>query len=174
MLRSGVHYMERGLSLTAADSGLMIRSHPADSTLPWLSGGFPLASLQWRKLPSGGAQVAQVWQADLRPVPGIDAAMMRDLHSLRFPASAHEPGRRATAARYPNADIELDRFPAGYIQKAGRWHAPRRYPAAQKVHLTSPSRSAISNNYATYTLGIGGPASIFDPPVSFWAVSSGR
>ena len=31
----------------------------------------------------------------------------------------------------------------------------------------------ISNIYTNYELGIGGPASIFDPPVSFWAKGTG-
>eukprot|EP01052_Picozoa_sp_SAG31_P054078 SAG31_NODE_14192_length_822_cov_1.058091_1_plen_195_part_00 len=175
VLRSGVHYMERALELAPSDSGLVIRSHPADTAIPWLSGGFAAAVLQWKRVPTGsdvlgsGATGAPVWQADLSSVPGVHAAL-HDLHSLRFPASASEPGRRATAARYPNADIELDMFPTGYIKKARSWHAPREYAAAQHVEIASPSRRAISTNYATYHLGIGGPASIFSPPVSFWAV----
>ena len=124
-----------------------------------------MPSLSWTKA-AGFSASSNVWEASLANIPDA-AAAMADLHSLRIPAS--DGRRRGTAARYPNADIELDRFPTGYIQKAAAWLKPKEYEAAQEISIASPSRSKISKIYTNYKLGIGGPASIFTPPVSFWA-----
>lgn len=45
----------------------------------------------------------------------IRAGVLKDLHSLRL------NGARANAARYPNADIERDQFPTGYVAKVRVW-----------------------------------------------------
>ena len=39
--------------------------------------------------------------------------------------------------------------------------------------MDNPSRRNISSTYKNYQIGIGGPCSIFDPPVSFWCAHDG-
>jgi hypothetical protein len=165
VLRAGVHFLSSTLALSAeaGDSGLTIRSHPGDGAPAWLSGGLELPGLRWKSV---GGSLPGAFEADLSAVlpAGVEGmSIMADLHSLRL------HGRRATAARYPNADIELDGFPTGYIMEAQKWLAPKKYSAATVVSVDAPSRANISTGaYKQYTLGIGGPCSIFKPPCSFW------
>lgn len=114
----GLHYLNETMELTSKDSGLVIRSYPGDS-LPWLSGAVPLENLEWT--PVMGEQ--NVWKT---PLPAAAMANIDNLHSIRV------FDRRATAARWPNADIELDRFPAGYANAEG-YLKPKEYPPPVKV-----------------------------------------
>lgn len=86
-------------------------------------------------------------------------------------------GRRATLARFPNADIETDLFPAGYIMDAA-WLPPApggdTKPVADYTYTyvfppeqTDPARGI----YINYTTGYGGLAARYTPPRSFWASS---
>ena len=115
VLRAGVHHLNSTLALQpGVDDGLTIRAHPGDTGLPWLSGALELNNLKWTQVVTAvtttGVAKGVVWEADLSA--HLPAEGMRDLHSLRL------NGVRATAARYPNARIELDAFPTGYIMKA--------------------------------------------------------
>jgi hypothetical protein len=167
VLRAGIHYLEDTLVLrSGTDDGLSIRAHPGDTGLPWLSGGLKLRGLKWKqspKLRSVAAAAGIVWEADLASI--LPSEGMRDLHSLRL------HGERATTARYPNARIERDSFPTGYIKKAQAWLPPKTFSASRVVTInasTGPSRQRISHSFSQYTLGIGGPCEIFSPPCSFW------
>lgn len=55
-----------------------------------------------------------------------------------------------------------------HMLQAKEWLPPKKYPPAKVVSVTSPSRSNVSSIYEMYTMGFGGPCSIFDPPCSFW------
>lgn len=153
VLRGGTHYLDAPLVIEHADAGLSITGHDGDTELAWLSGGVPLPDITWSKA------AGNVYEADISE---LGPAVLAGVHSLRF------KGHRATAARFPNADIELDKFPTGYVMSASSWLPPKTYPAAHVVTVESPSRQAIANKYTNYKLGIGGPCSVFDPPVSFW------
>ena len=138
VLRSGTHYMNATAVIGPEDSGLHIMNYPADKDMAWLSGAVPLANLHWERVASQPPG-ANIFRADLRASLGIShkdhpaskvshhgqntispslafnaesilAQSLEDLHSLRL------RGVRATAARWPNARIELDRFPTGYAK----------------------------------------------------------
>lgn len=159
VLRSGVHFLNETLRLQHIDSGLTIQGYPGDE-LPWFSGGLPLVNLKWIR--SSGKN--NVYEADLQKALARDGGqkLTQDIHSLRL------NNNRATAARFPNADIERDSFPTGYVMKAQSWLPPKTYEPAKRVKISKPNRANISNIFQYYQAGIGGPCSIFDPPVSFW------
>ena len=104
-LRGGTYFLaDSPLQLTAADSGLTIRSHAGERAE--LSGGAPLTGLQWARThitTSNGSSYA-VWAAPFRASSGLEALRMRST------------GRRVTRARYPNADPET----MG-ARRAGQW-----------------------------------------------------
>lgn len=160
VLRAGVHYLSETVQLQQIDSGLTIQGYMGDNELPWISGGLPLVDLKWIR--SSGKD--NVYETDLKKfitsAGGKD--VLQDIHSLRL------NNARATAARFPNADIERDRFPTGYVHTAQKWLSPKKYESAKKIKIAEPNRQNISHGYTHYQVGIGGPCSIFDPPVSFW------
>jgi len=80
-------------------------------------------------------------------------------------------GRRATLARFPNANAELDLFPAGFITAAS-WAAPAPGAVADEtinVALPAGAEDAGAGMYINYTTGLGGNAARYAPPQSFWA-----
>ena len=100
MLRAGTYYLAGSVVLTPKDNGLNISAYNGENVT--VSGGRSL-TLEWNTTshPTNGKTVfvADVSKFDLPQ--GIQA--------LQF------DGKRATLARFPNANPELDLFPAGYI-----------------------------------------------------------
>jgi hypothetical protein len=150
VLRGGVHYLDgKTVTLDARDSGLTIMAHTADVEQPWVSGAVPLTTA-WTPFNVTEAGSMNVYVADLSSQPAAVAAMHAS-KGLRL------KGKRAVAARYPNADYETDFFPTGYIKRASSWLPPQQFPEKAKVvQISSPSRTNISKSWAEYTLGIGG------------------
>ena len=87
-------------------------------------------------------------------------------------------GRRAVHARYPDGNPEtmgLHTNPSGYYTKAENWLPPRITQPGKTLNITEPNRT--NTHFPYFQLGIGGTASNFVPPESFWAVyppASGR
>ena len=81
-------------------------------------------------------------------------------------------GRRAIRARFPNGNAETmgrHTVPSGLLPSAPSWISAAEYPHghAVTVQTSAPNRTGVY--FIQFTTGVGGPADIFDPPVSFWA-----
>ena len=81
-------------------------------------------------------------------------------------------GHRATLARFPNANSELDLFPVGYIT-AANWVRPTPGVNISDVTINEALPAGVEDGgagmYINYTTGIGGLATRYTPPQSFWA-----
>ena len=80
-------------------------------------------------------------------------------------------GRRAVRARYPDGNSEtmgLHTNPTGYVPSADQWLPPKTYPDATEIDVGAPIREGVY--FPQFRVGIGGPVSMFDPPVSYWGV----
>ena len=80
-------------------------------------------------------------------------------------------GRRAVHARCPDGNPEtmgLHTNPSGYYTKAERWLPPHNKEPGKTLNITQPNRKGTWFPY--FQLGLGGTASNFDPPVSFWSL----
>ena len=114
-----------------------------------------------------GAGGKNVWVADLSPsaLPGL-------LLQGGMPA-LHINGHRATLARYPNANPELDIFPKGYISNVKQWLPPVPGPVSNETYTVDLRPLGLADMgrgiYINYTVGIGGNADRYDPPKAFWA-----
>jgi len=108
-----------------------------------------------------------IWQATL-PANIIPKVI---LSNTGIPA-LHVNSHRATLARYPNANPELDLFPVGYITE-GTWLPP--VPSAVNnytyTYYLDDMKDPAAGIYINYTVGIGGNADRYSPPESFWASS---
>jgi hypothetical protein len=110
-------YLASPLLLSVEDSGLRVAAAEGATTMPVLSAGAPLGALQWASVgpaPGSGANgtpVMTVWSAK---VAGAGVALPFD--QLFAPGN-----RRATRARFPNGNPEMDQAPNGYT-KASKWH----------------------------------------------------
>ena len=91
---------------------------------------------------------------------------------LRSVGALQVNGHRATLARYPNADAEIDLFPVGYISEA-TWLAAPPAPVWDETLTVDLAPLGLADAgrgiYVNYTVGIGGNAARYDPPRSFWA-----
>ena len=159
--REGVYYFEEAVLFTAIDSFISIMNEEAQSQVTF-SGGRLLSGLQWKPTPSHPA----IYQAT---VPS----------SVTFPGgikALRVNGLRATLARYPNANAELDLFPKGYILQSEEWLPPMYHghlcdPQMQcgvSVNVTIPVTDAWHGMYQNWTVGSGGACEIYDPPFSPW------
>ena len=82
-------------------------------------------------------------------------------------------GRRAVRARYPDGNPEtmgLHTNPTGYVPSADQWLPPKEYPDATEIDVGSPIREGVY--FPQFRVGIGGPVSMFNPPVSYWGVKT--
>ena len=102
-----------------------------------------------------------IWRAALPLPPGLPSLSALQLN-----------GHRATLARYPNANAEIDLFPKGYVQ-SNQW-LPSVPGAVSNESLTidlAPLGLADEGRgvYVNYTIGYGGNADRYDPPRAYWA-----
>jgi len=107
-------------------------------------------------------------------------------------------GERAIRARFPNANPETDKFPNGYIVKVSETFLNYRhasfcflnfhiYPSLflfQANYL--PPRNLGNPKYISYNIsrldyvklfqnyvaGVGGPCSVYNPPISYWCAEN--
>jgi len=110
-----------------------------------------------------GASSKNVWVADVAALPpGV-----LNVSALRI------NGHRATLARYPNANPELDIFPKGYISQAKSWLPPLPGPVWNETYTVDLTALGLGDGgrgvYVNYTVGIGGNADRYDPPRAYWA-----
>jgi len=70
VLRKGLHLLSDTITLTKADSGLMITNYPSEEA--WVSGGIPL-TLDWKPYNVSGANVykAQVKESSVKDITGL-------------------------------------------------------------------------------------------------------
>jgi hypothetical protein len=108
-LRGGMHRLSDTVALGPADSGLNISAFGGENVT--VSGGRALAGLQWKPTALNGKQVY--------------AASTRGQDLPQGVLALQIGGQRATLARYPNANAELDLFPAGYITAQTAWAPPQ-------------------------------------------------
>jgi hypothetical protein len=81
-------------------------------------------------------------------------------------------GRRAVRARYPDGNPEtmgLHTNPTGYVSSAVSWLPPAQKPPAEEIHIDSPQRNGT--HFPQFTLAVGGPVDVFDPPESYWGTA---
>ena len=165
-LRAGVYRLNTTLVLTPADSGLTIAAY--DGEAAEVSGGRLLTDLKWKPCAGDkGTYVAKVPES---------AGLQDGIPALRFDDA------RATLARWPNANPEIDLFPAGHVVDTTEWLPPMyngrvcdddRKECGQSVDV---DRAAPSNEwhgmYQVYTVGEGGACDMYEPPYSPWCSSS--
>ncbi len=81
-------------------------------------------------------------------------------------------GKRVIDAKYPNGDPSTQGLYAnnpGYSNDTQSWVPPIHTPSVE-IHIQSPSRDGTV--FSNYQLGIGGGASVFNPPANFWGTAS--
>jgi hypothetical protein len=117
---------------------------------------------------------------------GEERERERDVASHAWPGAANPNGRggertgvtdgysvRYIRARHPNGDPEtsgLHTNPTGYMSsESAEWLPEVGTPPAREVLVQGLRNGSLFPNFQT---GIGGPASVFDPPVSYWATAS--
>eukprot|EP00117_Sycon_ciliatum_P023594 scpid40103/ scgid20017/ len=77
--------------------------------------------------------------------------------------------QRVPRARVPNGDPETTLWPEGWFasEVVSKWLPAHDYGNATQVLVTDHPRN-VSNRFLYYGVGIGGPCSVYDPPVSYW------
>ena len=169
-LRGGRHYLGRvfptaehsrvgGLHLTPADSNLVVRPYGSEAVT--LSGGVPLPSLNWTTYATTAA--GKIMQAVIPSSIALSAATFNELYI---------DGVAAVRAKFPNGDPffhGLYSTPTGYADSAASWLPKKAFPAAEQIHIATPSRNGTYFQY--FDLGVGGGAAVFDPPTNFWSVA---
>ena len=145
------------IALTSNDSNLVIENYQDEVVI--LSGGV-LLQLQWSvhaKTADGGT----IMKAQVPASVNLD--QFNELYI---------DGRRAIVAKYPNGDPSTQGLYAlnpGFSYDADSWVAPVHTPSAD-IHVQSPSRDGTV--FPNYQLGVGGGASVFNPPRNFWNTAS--
>mmetsp|Transcript_34287 Transcript_34287/g.79254 ORF Transcript_34287/g.79254 Transcript_34287/m.79254 type:complete len:919 (-) Transcript_34287:403-3159(-) len=159
VLREGTYYLSSTLELDTRDSGLTITSYEGETAI--VSGGVELDGLEWTQ--AGGKFPDGVFVAS---VP----SSISDIPAL------HHQGQRATVARYPNANPELDIFPLGYISTDTEWLAPEykgevcdsNLQCGVSKNITIPVDDAWHGMFQNFTVGQGGACDRYSPNYSPW------
>ena len=145
------------IALTSNDSNIVIENYQDERVV--LSGG-TLLQLQWSvhtKTAAGGT---------------IMKAQVPDSVNLDWFNELYIDEGRAIVAKYPNGDPATQGLYAsnpGYSYDSQSWVAPVHVPSVD-IHVQSPSRDGTV--FPNYQLGVGGGASVFNPPRSFWSTAS--
>ena len=144
------------IALTSNDSNLVIENYQDERVT--LSGGV-LLHLQWSihvKTPNGTIMRAQLPSS-------VDLDQFNELYI---------DGRRAIVAKYPNGDPSTQGLYAtnpGFSFNAHSWFPPVHTPSVD-ILVQSPIRNGTK--FPNYQVGVGGGASVFNPPRSFWNTDS--
>jgi hypothetical protein len=146
------------IALTSNDSNLVIENYQDERVV--LSGG-TLLKLQWSvhaKTAAGGT----IMKAELPPFVRLD--QFNELYIDE---------RRAIVAKYPNGDPSTQGLYAnqsGFAHDSQSWW-PSNFNPSVEIHVLEPNRS-IGTGFSNYQMGLGGGASVFNPPRSFWSMAS--
>jgi len=157
-LRKGTYYLNATVVLGSQDSGLTISNYNAEEAV--ISGG-QLVNVNW----SRSKKDPKIYVANLNHIHlpmGIPAMQVNNV--------------RATRARYPNANPELDLFPKGYITASTHWEPPKyhghvcdpRTQCGKSINETRSVSDAWHGMYQNWTEGVGGACEVYDPPRSPW------
>ena len=144
------------IALTSNDSNLVIENYQDERVV--LSGG-TLLKLQWSvhtKTTAGGT----IMKADLPPSVKLD--QFNELYIDE---------RRAIVAKYPNGDPSTQGLYAkqpGFAKDWQNWWQPNFNPSME-IHVRDPYRNNTAFPY--YQIGVGGGASVFNPPTNFWSTA---
>ena len=142
------------ISLTSNDSNTVIENYQNERVV--LSGG-TLLELQWSvhtKTAFGGT----IMKAQVPLYVNLD--QFNELYV---------DGRRAIVAKYPNGDPSTKGLYAndtGFSNDSQSWFLSHYGPSVE-ILVQAPSRSGT--DFPNYHLFVGGHASIFNPPHSFWS-----
>jgi len=159
VLREGTYFLASTLELDTRDSGLTITSYEGETAI--ISGGTELDGLEWA-------------QADSTFADGVFVATVpSSVHAI---PALHVQGQRATVARYPNANPELDIFPLGYIEET-EWLPPEdangevcdvNLQCGVSKNITIPVDDAWHGMFQNFTVGQGGACDKYTPNYSPW------
>jgi hypothetical protein len=141
------------IALTSNDSNLVIENYQDETVV--LSGG-TLLQLQW-SVHAKTAAGSIIMKAQVPP--SVNLAQFNELYI---------DGTRAIVAKYPNGDPATQGLYAtdpGFSYDSQSWVPPVHVPTID-IHIQSPSRNGTK--FPNYQLGLGGGASVFNPPRSFW------
>lgn len=106
---NAVHYLANTITLGAQDSGLSIMAYMNESVM--VSGGVHVEAVKWTQGSNG------IYTADLS-----DVELPAGVTALQYGNPMARS--RATLARFPNANPELDLFPIGYVTAKTNWRPP--------------------------------------------------
>ncbi|CAF1254726.1 unnamed protein product [Rotaria sordida] len=145
------------IALTTNDSNLVIENYQDERVI--LSGG-TLLKLQWSvhaKTAAGGT----IMKAQVPPSVNLD--LFNELYI---------DDKRAIVAKYPNGDPSTQGLYAkdpGFSFDSQSWIPPV-FNQSVEIHVQDPSRTGTVFPY--FQLGLGGGASVFNPPRNFWSTAS--
>jgi hypothetical protein len=145
------------IALTSNDSNLVIENYQDERVV--LSGG-TLLKLQWSvhaKTTAGGT----IMKAELPPYVNLD--QFNELYIDE---------RRAIVAKYPNGDPSTQGLYAkqpGFSKDWQTWWQPN-VTQSVDIQVQEPYRNDTAFPY--YQIGLGGDASVFNPPSNFWSTAS--
>ena len=144
------------IALTSNDSNLVIENYQDERVV--LSGG-ALLQLQW-SVHAETADGGTIMKAQVPPFINLD--LFNELYI---------DGKRAIVAKYPNGDPSIQGLYAdnpGFSNSAESWISPAHILSAD-IYVDSPSRN--NTVYSNYQIGVGGGASVFNPPSSYWSAT---
>jgi hypothetical protein len=145
------------IALTTNDSNTVIENYQDERVI--LSGG-TLLQLQWSihgKTATGGT----IMKAQIPSYVNLD-----EFNELYI------DNRRAIVAKYPNGDPAtqgLYVINPGFSYDSESWEPPI-FNASVDIRMSEPYRNATVFPY--FELGVGGGASVFNPPNNFWSTKS--
>ncbi|CAF0862133.1 unnamed protein product [Adineta ricciae] len=167
IIRGGTYYLgtnastttsQKGvIALTSNDSNLIIKNYEDERVI--LSGG-TLLDLKWSfhsKASTGG----NIMKAEIPLWVNVD-----EFNELYI------DDQRAIVAKYPNGDPSTQGLYAdhpGFSYDSQGWLSPIRRSSVE-IHVQEPYRNGTFFPY--HQFGIGGGASVFDPPRNFWSTWS--
>eukprot|EP00040_Diaphanoeca_grandis_P028572 m.165768 g.165768 ORF g.165768 m.165768 type:complete len:822 (+) comp31396_c0_seq1:19-2484(+) len=156
--------IKAGATIHLNETILLTPAHSNTVISPTTAGSAPTIS---------GSRVLDVTWQQYKTPRGISAFVADVPKGLRGDA-LHVDGRRATVARYPNANPETDQFPTGWIPM----HGVESLPPLWKGNTTNYSIAlpgAFPGDFAgTYRVGTGGACKDLTPPESYWCQPDGR
>ncbi|CAF1401225.1 unnamed protein product [Adineta steineri] len=167
IIRGGTYYLGTNatstssqigaIALTSTDSNLIIENYENERVI--LSGG-TLLQLQWsvhaKTLTGGTIMKAQIPSS-------INLDQFNELYI---------DNKRAIVAKYPNGDPATQGLYAkdpGFSYDSQSWISPIHNPSVE-IHIQEPYRNGTV--FPNYQLGVGGGASVFNPPSNFWSTAS--